>query len=239
MKVTIIYGSPRKGSSYKAAQIFKDEMQKKGSIEFTEFFLPKDLPEFCKGCMACFTYGKEKCPHAQYTLPILDSMLSADALIFTTPVFVLQASGAMKNFLDHLGHIFIVHRAEQAMFNKKAFILSTTAGAGTGAAIKTVKTSLKFWGVNRIYSRGFALHEADWDKMNPTRREKFERKLKSDATAFYKETVSGKKRKPYFITWMMFHAIRGMIKKYDDTSLDKQYWQEKNWFKTTPFKKGK
>lgn len=239
MKVTIIYGSPRKGSSYKAAQLFKDEMLKNGEIEFTEFFLPKDLPEFCHGCMACFTYGRDKCPHAQYTLPILDSMLKADALIFTSPVFVMQTSGAMKNFLDHFGHIFLVHRAEESMFNKKAYILSTTAGAGTKAAIKTIKTSVKFWGVNRVYSSGFALHEVDWQNMKPKRKHKFEAKINKEASKFYKEVESGKKRRPYLMTRIMFSFMRGMIKKYDNSSLDKQYWQEKNWFNTTPFKRKK
>lgn len=212
-------------------------MLKKGDIVFSKFFLPKDMPEFCCGCMACFSYGREKCPHAKYTLPVLNSMLEADALIFTSPVFVLQASGAIKkNFLDHFGHIFLVHRAEEAMFSKKAFILSNTAGAGTGAAIKTIKTSLKFWGVNRIYSRGFALHEVDWQSMKTKRRERFEGKIKRDASTFFDEVAKGKKHRPYFITKMLFSLMRGMIKKYDDSSLDKQYWQEKNWFVTSPFK---
>lgn len=236
MKITIIYGSPRKGSSYRAAQIFKEEMLKNGEIEFSEFFLPKDLPEFCCGCMACFTYGRDKCPHCQYTLPILDSMLKSDAFIFTTPVFVLQTSGSMKNFLDHFGHIFLVHRAEELMFSKKAFILSTTAGAGTKAAIKTIKTNLKYWGINRTYSSGFALHEVDWHNMKLKRKNKFETKIQKNASKFYKEVAGGKKHKPYLTTKIMFNLMRGMIKKYNDDSLDKQYWQEKNWFKTTPFK---
>jgi len=238
MKIVVVYGSPRKkGNTHRMAQIFKEEMSRSGEVEFTEFFLPDALPAFCGGCMNCFNYGREKCSNAQYTLPILDALLEADAFIFTTPVFVLQASGGMKNFFDHFGHIFIVHRAEEAMFKKKAFVLSSTAGAGLGAAIKTVDTNLKFWGVNRVYSRGVALHAVEWERMSPKRKARIERKIKKDAIRFYKEVAKGKKRRAYLTPRVVFRFMRRMIKTYDDTSLDKQYWQEKNWFKVSPFRK--
>ena len=120
MKIVIVHGSPRKGNTYKATEVCKEEMRKHGEVEFAEIFLPKDLPEFCCGCMACFLKGKEKCPHAEYTIPILEHMISADALIFTTPVFALSLSGCMKSFLDHYAYIFIVHRSRIEMFKKKA-----------------------------------------------------------------------------------------------------------------------
>jgi multimeric flavodoxin WrbA len=236
MNVTVINGSPRKGNTYAATQIFKNEMPACGSVNFTEFFLPQDLPEFCKGCMQCYEKGEQKCPDSEYTLPILDTLLKSDAIIFTTPVYVLQETGAVKAFLDHFGFMFVVHRARPEMFSKKAFIISTTAGAGTRAAMKTISTNLKFWGVNRIYKTGFAMRAISWETVNTKRREKFEKKLKKSARKFYKETASGKKRRAYLFTRIMFLACRGMVKKYDETtSLDKKYWIEQNWFKNNPF----
>lgn len=232
MKIVIVYGSPRKGCSYTAAQIFKDEMTRHGDIEFTELFLPKDMPEFCLGCNTCFTYGEEKCPHAKYTLPVIDAMLRADALMFTSPSYVLQASGSMKNFLDHFGHMFMVHRPKAEMFHKKAFIISTAAGAGMRAAIKTIRTSHKFWGVNRIYSAGFALQESDWQRMEEKRRISFESKLKKKARRFYREVASGKKHAPYLFTRILFSVSRIMVKKYspkDNPSLDNIYWEKMGW----------
>jgi multimeric flavodoxin WrbA len=79
MKITVIHGSPRKGNTYRAARIFLQALSKRGDVEVTEFFLPKDLPEFCRGCCSCVTRGEETCPHRQYTKPILDSMIQADA----------------------------------------------------------------------------------------------------------------------------------------------------------------
>jgi len=236
MKITIINGSPRKGNTYAATQIFKNEMAMCGEVEFTEFFLPQDMPKFCVGCMSCFDKGEHICPHSEYTLPILESMLGADAIIFTTPVYVVQTTGAVKAFLDHYGFIFIGHRPRFEMFNKKAFVLSTTAAAGTGAAIKTIVTSLKFWGVNRIYSSGFTMRAVDWNTIKPNRKAKFENRLKKSAQKFYKEVASGKKRRPYLFTRMMYSFCRVMIKGYDETtSLDKRYWIEKDLFKKSPF----
>ncbi|MCX8128678.1 MAG: flavodoxin family protein [Clostridia bacterium] len=239
MKIVIVHGSPRKGNTYRATQSFKEEMQKQGEIEFVEYYLPKDMPEFCCGCMACFLKGEEKCPHANYTLPILEQMVSADALIFTTPVFALQTSGCMKSFLDHFAFIFLVHRAKTEMFSKKAFIISSTVGAGAKDAIKTISTSLKYWGINRIYSFSFATFGDEWMNMKAEKKEKIEFQIKKKAIRFYKEVAEGKKHYPYFIIRMMFYVRKMLMKKYDnDSSLDKKYWVEKGWFSglNSPFK---
>jgi len=243
VKIVIINGSPRKGNTYAATQIFKNEMTTCGDIEFIEFFLPQDLPEFCRGCMLCLEKKEQLCPHSEYTLPILDAIIAADAIIFTTPVFVLQAPGAVKNFLDHFAFMFIVHRARPEMFCKKAFVLSTTAGAGTKAAMKTIITNLKFWGVNRIFSFGFNIFGIDFENMNPNRKAKVEKKLKKSAKRFYIEAAIGKKRSPYWLTRFMFYLRRSMLKKEDEKlsatdesgTADKRYWIKQNWFKENPF----
>lgn len=234
MNIVIIHGSARKGNTYAATEVFKKAMQAKGPVSFTEFFLPKDMPEFCTSCHGCFMRGEDKCPHRKWTEPMLEAMLAADALIMTSPSYVLGASSLIKNVLDHFGYIFIVHRPREEMFTKKAFIISTTAGAGTRSAIKTIATSLRFWGVNRIYSLGFALHEIAWEKMKPARKARFEQRLRRAGAKFYQEVASKKRHIPYLKTRMMFGMMRKMIASYEDTSLDKQYWTQKGWFTKTP-----
>ena len=241
MKIVVFHGSPRKGNTYAAAQIIKDEMLVCGDLKFNEYFLPNDLPEFCKSCFLCLSESEQLCPDSKYTLPIIDDLLDADALIFTTPVYVLQTTGAVKSFFDHYSWMFIVHRARPEMFWKKAFVLSTTAGAGTKAAMKTIITNLKFWGINKIYSSGFAMRAADWETVKPKRRERFERKLKKSARHFYKDIASGKKHSPYLITRLMFYIRRGMLKKdiasqSDESAFaDIKHWQEQDWFNKNPF----
>jgi len=239
MKIVVVHGSPRKGNTYAATQVFMEELKKHGPVEFSEFFLPKDLPEFCCGCMICFLKSENLCPHAKYTLPMLNDMLEADALIFSTPVFVLQVSGGMKSFLDHYGHLFIVHRPRPEMFRKKAFIISSTAGVGTKAAIKTIKDSLRYWGINRVYSLSFATFGDEWINMKADKKSKITSRIKKKAARFYREVASEKRHYPYFLIRFMFFVRKIIMKKFDDdSSADKRYWIEKGWLKGTnsPFK---
>ena len=236
MKLVLINGSPRKGNTYHTAKLFLKEMSKYGEINCTEYFLPQDLPEFCIGCSNCFFKGEDKCPHAKFTIPILNSMLEADALIFTSPVFVWQPTGAMKNFLDHFGHLFFVHRAREEMFSKKAFILSTSNGILKNLALRPIKTNLKIWGVNRVYSQGFVANGSShtWDTMKKKRKEKIEKTIKRNAKKFYHE-VNSKKRSPYLFSRIIFYISRNMIKKSEGRSCDESYWIEKGWIKNNPF----
>ncbi len=242
MKIVIVYGSPRRGNSYKATQVFKDEISKLGRVEFIEYFLPKDMPNFCRGCASCFINGEDKCPDYKYTKPILEQMLLADAFIFTTPVYVLQTSGCMKSFLDHFAFLFIVHRPRPEMFRKKAFIIASTVGAGAKEAIKTISTSLKFWGVNRVYSFSFATFGEDWDIMRAEKKEKIVAKIKRKANKFYREVISGKIHYPYLYILLMFYIRRMIMKKVEtELSMDKKYWIERGWFngKGNPFKEAR
>ena len=63
MEVTVIHGSPRKGNTYEIAQKFMREMQTQGEVSFREFFLPQDMPEFCRGCFTCILRDEKLCPH--------------------------------------------------------------------------------------------------------------------------------------------------------------------------------
>ena len=239
MKITIIHGSPRKGNTYAATQVFKEEMSKHGEVEFVDYFMPQDLPEFCKGCMTCYIYGEEKCPHASYVLPILEDMVSSDGLIMTTPVFVMRETACIKNFLDHLGYIYIIHRARPEMFSKKAMVISSTVGAGTKDAIKAVKVSLKYWGVNRIDSYAFKTFGDDWDVMKADKKGKITSQLNKKADKFYREVASGKRHSPSLFLRFNYLLFRFIIRKhYEEDSLDAQYWKKMGWYsgKNNPFK---
>ena len=237
MKVVLINASPRRGNTYHAAQLFLEEMAKQTELQCTEYFLPQDLPEFCLGCGNCFDKGEEKCPHAGYTLPILESMLEADALVVATPVFVWQTTGAMKNFLDHFAHLFMIHRPRQEMFGKNAFILSTATGGPKNSAIKPIALNLKLWGINRVYSKGFILnlmHPGSWESIDAKRRDRIEKEINREARKFYKR-VNGKKRQPYLLARFIFYLSRSMIvKDGKNRAYDRAYWERKGWLTGMP-----
>jgi multimeric flavodoxin WrbA len=237
MKICIVHGSPRKGNTYKATNFFKAQLQKNGPIAFTEFFLPKDLPYFCVGCYACIMKSEQHCPHHQYIEPIIQAMKEADGLIFTSPVYVLAETGAMKAMLDHCAYIFLSHRPIQEMFSKVGMVISTTAGAGTGHVIKNISRNLHFWGVKKIHSCGFTMHAKEWEEMKMTKQQKFQRILRKKADRYYHDLQRREKLPTSLFTKVIFRVMRGMLKGYPEDQTDKVYWANKGWLqgKNKPF----
>ncbi|MBM7613776.1 flavodoxin family protein [Alkaliphilus hydrothermalis] len=235
MKICILHGSPRKGNTYKVTECFKEEMKRLGEVEFTEFFLHRDMPHYCCGCFVCFEKGEDQCPHASFVQPIKEAMKEADGLILTTPVYVLAESAQMKALLDHLAHMFIPHRPMEEMFSKVAQIISTTAGAGTGKAMNPIERNLRYWGVKRIYKAGFTLFAKDWEEMSLKKQLKFEKRIIRNARRFYKRVKGRDQLLPHIFTRMIFGMMKRVIQGYPEGNLDKKYWQEKGWRKTNPF----
>jgi multimeric flavodoxin WrbA len=237
MKVCVIYGSPRKGNTYKAAQIIKERLIKGGDIEFVEFFLPRDMPHFCCGCYNCIEKGEEKCPHSEYTLPIAKAIKDSDGLILTTPVYVLAESAAIKSLMEHLGYMYIPHRPMEEMFSKVAIVVSTTAGAGTRYAIKTVARTLNYWGAKRIYKCGLRIFAKNWEEMKPGKQQKFKRNLERKADKFHRAAVKQDKLHTLLFTRFMFFMMKKMMGNYQDGHTDKEYWRSKGWLngKSKPF----
>ncbi len=99
MKIAVIHGQSHKGSTYNVAK----ELYGKLGGEVMEFFLPRDFDGVCRGCAACFE-NEAKCPDYEKLRPVTEAMDSADVIIFTSPVYVMHATGSMKSFLDHYGY---------------------------------------------------------------------------------------------------------------------------------------
>ena len=154
-------------------------------IDFTEFFLPKDMPNFCTGCFNCFLKGEEHCPHYEYTKPIVTAIIEADGIILSSPVYGFNVTGAMKILIDHLCYLWMVHRPNELMFQKIAMIISTTAGAGISNTLKAIKTPLNFMGVKQIHSFGVAIAAASWNDVSENKKQSIEKRLNKKAVLFY------------------------------------------------------
>jgi multimeric flavodoxin WrbA len=231
LTITVFHGSPRKGNTYHAAKIFMDELAKHDNVRFIEFFLPNDLPVFCTGCTLCLGGKREKCPNAQYVAPIFDAVIKADAFIFATPHYGACAMPAgMKTLLDHLDFLVLNIAPRPEIFDKKAFIITTAAGST--AAIKPIKTFLRHWGLNRVYSLGFGLLTDKWSKMPNAKQARYEKKLRRSADKFY----SAKIGRPYFSTVFYYHMTKFILKRYVGAgNYPYEYWKENGWFKKRPF----
>lgn len=229
MKICIIHGSPRKKNTYTAVQIAKETLDQYEANDYTEFFLPKDMPQFCLGCFTCFYKSEHHCPHANYIQPIVEAMKAADGIILSTPVYVMGESAQIKAFLDHLGYLYLIHRPEPVMFKKTAMILSTTAGAGTNHATRTVARSLKYWGIPKIIQIGLVMQAENWKDINIKRKQKYEKKLSKQSKTFYNYMKNKDKRSMTPFARILFEVSKKLKKEGKTTEADKIYWDKQGW----------
>lgn len=193
--------------------------------EQTEFFLPRDLNHFCTGCCRCIE-NEENCPFYKEKSVILQAIDSADLLIFTTPTYCMHASGPMKSFLDLTFTNWMVHKPKACMFRKRAVILSTAAGTGTGSAIKDIKTALAFWGIPEIRSLGVAVQAMNWAQVSEAKKHVIEKKLNKLATRLKKEGSPAVGPK----TRILFYVMRKMqAADWGSSPAEKAYWESRGW----------
>lgn len=229
MKITIVHGNERQGSTWHVANTVIHALSKEEKTQVTSFSLPKDMPHFCTGCFSCFMRGENKCPHAASVEPIVTALLDADLVVLTSPVYVYDVSGQMKALLDHLGYMWLPHRPAPAMFGKTGLTVVTTAGAGVRRTTATLRKSLMFWGVRRIYSLGGAVAANGWANVPEKRKAKIERKAKKSAARIAR-TIRRGNQLPYpFFRAILFKVFAGMHKKNLWGALDHAHWKKNGW----------
>lgn len=230
MRIVIIYGNEREGSTYHCVQIMKRTMEEYDKrIKFEEVHLPKSLPEHCCGCFNCINKGEEFCPHEHYVAPIIHSIIEADGIILASPVYGLNVSGAMKTFMDHLCFMWMPHRPKDEMFSKIGFVISTAAGTGMKRTNKTMKLALNYMGVKRVYSFGSAVAASKWEDVHEKKKLMIEKKMIAESSKYYRSLINRKKLRNKLFTKMIFVMMKKMITGYEDGNKDKEYWKSKGW----------
>jgi len=231
MNIIVINGTERRGCTYAMKEMFLDTIGRDHRI--TEISLPADCPSFCTGCKACFFQDISVCPHAQYTVPIWNAILSADLLVFTSPVYVFHATAQMKALLDHYGTKWMAHSPDKEMFSKQAVIIVGAAGAGMNGVVKDISDSLHYWGVARTHSITQSLFESRWELVEDTRKtairrqcEQVCRRIKTDGNIKPALGVRGR----FFLMRMAQNMIhRDLQKKGQHETRDYMHWKEKGW----------
>lgn len=221
VKVTVLYGNSRRGTTRKLTQLFLAALE---DAEVTEFSLPADFGEPCTGCMNCITGREDVCPHAARLTPILAALEGADVIVFASPVYVMGMSSAMKCLCDHLAWRWTVHRPLPAMFSKVGVAISTAAGPCTGKTCKDLKQQFFYLGVPKAFSWGEAVG-GGWDCMNGNRRSALERKAKRLA-ARVSHTVGHVRPGLRLRAWFWLMTI---IRRTDAIPGDTEYWRERGW----------
>lgn len=223
MNIAVINGQNHRGTTWRAGKALADEFGGKTA----EFFLPKDFSDFCIGCGNCFTKGEEFCPHYSRLKPLTDAMDEADVLIFTSPVYVYHVTGAMKNFLDHCGYQWIIHRPKPEYFGKQAVLITTAAGSGTKSTLKDMEDSMFFWGIGQVCKLRFNVHALSPDHVSRDMQEKMTEKIKKTADKIKKNGM--RRHSMPLKAKMLFELMRKLHAKGSFSEIDNEYWKEHGW----------
>ncbi len=229
MKITVINGNLRKGSTWHCMDLILQELAWHGETEVTEFFLPKDMPHFCNSCYSCFCKGENTCPHAAAITPIASAIEACDLVVLTSPVYALDVSGQLKALLDHLCFMWMSHRPNPKMFHKIGLTVSTTAGAGLGQTTKTMRNSLFFWGVKKTFSFRQAVAAMKWGDIPEKKQAKIQMDAKKLAAHITKATTNVQKLPNPPLRSILFNLMAGAQKKNDWNLTDRSHWEKNGW----------
>ena len=219
----MLNGQNHKGSTYHVGKLLCDSII--GQHEVKEFFLPHSLNHFCLGCYSCIE-NETRCPFFSEKNEIMSEMEQADLLVFTTPNYCMAPSAPMKAFIDLTFTYWMSHKPRGCMFNKKAVVISTTAGMGANQAIKPIKRTLVYWGVLYIKSYGISVQASNWNSVAQKKKSKIEKDMKTLA-----KKISHKEKPSIPLKTKLMFTIFASMQKADmgSSPTEKEYWEKQGW----------
>lgn len=136
-KIVVISTSPRKnGNSERLADEFI-KGAKAGNNDVEKITLYDKTIGFCKGCLAC--QNLKRCIIHDDAVMIAEKMLTADVIVFATPIYYYNMCGQMKTLLDRGNPLFSSDYAFRDIY-----LLATAADEDERAIDGTVN-SLQGW----------------------------------------------------------------------------------------------
>ncbi len=103
-KILIVSASPRKNSNSEALALAFAEGAKSAGHQVDFVSLRGKDVNFCRGCFVC--QEKLRCVIRDDADAICQQALTADVLVFATPIYYYEMSGQLKTLLDRLNPLF-------------------------------------------------------------------------------------------------------------------------------------
>lgn len=220
MNILIIHGSPRRGNTWNIVNRVKEKINEKIDVDYEIIELSKMKIPMCTGCFNCILKSEEKCPHYESIKYINNKIDWCDAMIITSPVYSLQVSGQLKNFIDHMSYNF--HRPKY--FNKKALIITTTAGVNAKEISNYIKEVLTFWGINTTYKLPIVYRNA--------KLEIYDKQIDKVLNEFIDTLKNNTFKSPTFKTIASYNVFRSMSTNlYTKGNPDYDYWKNSELYK--------
>ena len=136
-KIIVITSSPRKnGNSNALAKEFVRGALEAGNTVQTVSIADIKM-DFCRGCMTC--NHTLKCVINDDMKDVLETMRTADVIVFATPVYYYSVSGQLKTFFDRTSPLF----AAKYQFTD-VYLLATAADEGA-ETVSGTQTAVMGW----------------------------------------------------------------------------------------------
>ncbi|MBN2726226.1 flavodoxin family protein [Candidatus Mcinerneyibacteriota bacterium] len=201
-EILAINGSPRAKNTFQSLIRLKGILEEEPGVRVTLLSLSEMRILPCSGCMACLTHGIGFCPLKDDFPSLLSRVMKADGLILASPVYVLNVSGLMKNFIDRLA--FLCHRP--ALFRQKGFILVTVGGYGEKEASAYLQKVLRTWGLSSLVTT--RLKTPPGKSLSPEQKNKNRKALEKGAARFISHLMKEGDPVPPLGHVMQFHMQR-------------------------------
>ena len=120
MKALVIVGAKKNGQTDKLVCQFVRGVQSAGHEVETEYLFKKDL-HGCIDCQTCKRNGGT-CVWKDDIASMMEKVLTADVLVFASPVYFFSISSQLKLFMDR------TYAVMEKIRNKKFYFIATAAG---------------------------------------------------------------------------------------------------------------
>lgn len=160
-KKIVAYIGTKKGKTSNTYKLVKEILnrckEKSEEIEF-EIITSNDVAiKPCIGCEKCFISGLCPLDKTDEAGELKDKILSADMVIFASPVYAHNVSGDMKIFIDRIS--YWLHNMK--LNRKYAAVISTTASNGHLTVISYLEKIMLTLGAKILFKINCALTDID------------------------------------------------------------------------------
>lgn len=208
MKVLAIMGSPNgRGSGYKVVRKIEEKMKELGDVEFEYLFLKDADLKLCKGCFTCISRGEDLCPLKDDRAEIEEKISNSDGVILSSPGYVQNVSGLMKNFIDRFA--YTNHRLR--FFNQKVMLVAN-GGSGLDKTLEALKVT--FGGPEVVYE--LDVYTPAWP-LTLKAENKNRKKIEDASKKFYNSISTAELGSPSLSEYMRFRFFKDML----DPSMEK------------------
>lgn len=207
-KVVALHASRRKVNTYKLLLELQQDLAGH-DIEVEILSIYDYNIKDCIGCEKCILGGE--CIHQDDAQLLMDKMAAADGIILSSPVYLKQVSGKLKNFIDRTCKWY--HRP--VLDGKPVICVATTKGSGLKSTLSYLESVAIQWGAMPAGRIGRTIRNMD------------SAVSQKELTKFIRLLNAPQKYRPSLSILIEFEVQKALAKYIG--GLDANYWKEKGW----------